>query len=51
MGIGQEELLQEVEQGEGGTELVAQPRLLATLGPAPLIHAGLAGLRGSLEGQ
>ena len=51
MGIRQEELLQEVEQGEGSAQLVAQPWLLTASGPAPLIHTGSAGLRGSPEGQ
>lgn len=51
MGVGQEELLQEVEQGEGSSKLMAQPWLLATFGPAPLIHTGRAGLRGNLEGE
>lgn len=51
MGIGQEELLQEVEQGEGGAQPMAQPWLLTTFGPAPLIHAGSTGLGGSPEGQ
>lgn len=51
MGIGQEELLQKVQQGEDSSQLVAQPRLLTGFAPGPLIYTGRTGLRGSFGRQ
>lgn len=51
VGIGQEELLQEVEQGEDGSQLVAQPGLRASFAPGPLIHTGSTRPRSGFGGQ
>lgn len=51
VGIGQEELLQEVEQSEDGSQLVAQPELRARFAPGPLIHTGSTRLRSGFGGQ
>lgn len=51
MGIGQEELFQKVQQGEDSSQLVAQPGLLTSFAPGPLIHTGSTGLRGSFGRQ
>lgn len=51
MGIRQEELLQKVEQGEDGSQLVAQPQLLTSPGPGPLIDTGSTGPGSIFGGQ
>lgn len=51
MGVGKEELLQKVEQGEDGSQLVTQPWLLTSFGPGPLIYTGSTRPRSSFGRQ